>query len=161
MKRPPYMKEILAWAYDRNLIKGATAKSQFVKLVEELGELELDAKDAIGDATVVAYIMAEQLGLTIQELLEMERTYAIRPEDAIKLLGALAGRLARDKDASIQLADVFALIREISDKEASIRGLPVEEYTAFYESCIKIAYNEIKDRKGAMVDGVFVKEEDL
>lgn len=27
--------------------------------------------------------------------------------------------------------------------------------------CIDIAYNEIKDRKGKMIDGVFVKESDL
>lgn len=29
------------------------------------------------------------------------------------------------------------------------------------EECVEIAYNEIKDRQGAMVDGVFVKEDDL
>lgn len=29
------------------------------------------------------------------------------------------------------------------------------------EYCIKQAYDEIKDRKGKMVNGVFVKEEDL
>ena len=28
-------------------------------------------------------------------------------------------------------------------------------------SCIQMAYDEIKDRKGKMVDGVFVKESDL
>ena len=29
------------------------------------------------------------------------------------------------------------------------------------EECIEIAYDEIKDRRGKMVDGVFIKEEDL
>ena len=29
------------------------------------------------------------------------------------------------------------------------------------EDCINDAYNEIKDRKGKMIDGVFVKESDL
>lgn len=29
------------------------------------------------------------------------------------------------------------------------------------EECIDLAYNEIKDRKGKLIDGVFVKEEDL
>lgn len=29
-----------------------------------------------------------------------------------------------------------------------------------YASCIQIAYNQIKNRKGTMVDGVFVKEEE-
>lgn len=30
----------------------------------------------------------------------------------------------------------------------------------FYE-CLEFAYNEIKDRKGRMINGVFVKEQDL
>lgn len=30
-----------------------------------------------------------------------------------------------------------------------------------FEDCIAMAYEEIKDRKGKLVDGVFVKEEDL
>lgn len=29
------------------------------------------------------------------------------------------------------------------------------------EECLEIAYNEIKDRKGKLINGVFVKEEDL
>jgi len=29
------------------------------------------------------------------------------------------------------------------------------------QDCIKLAYEEIKDRKGNMVNGVFVKENDL
>ena len=29
------------------------------------------------------------------------------------------------------------------------------------EACIAMAYDEIKDRKGKMIDGVFVKEADL
>jgi NTP pyrophosphatase (non-canonical NTP hydrolase) len=29
------------------------------------------------------------------------------------------------------------------------------------EDCIDLAWNEIKDRKGRMVDGIFIKEEDL
>lgn len=29
------------------------------------------------------------------------------------------------------------------------------------EDCIKDAYNEIKDRKGKMINGVFIKQEDM
>jgi hypothetical protein len=29
------------------------------------------------------------------------------------------------------------------------------------EECLSVAYNDIKDRKGMMVDGVFIKESDL
>lgn len=34
-------------------------------------------------------------------------------------------------------------------------------YSTTLEACLELAWNEIKDRKGKMVDGVFVKEEDL
>ena len=30
-----------------------------------------------------------------------------------------------------------------------------------FNSCVEIAYNEIKDRKGKLIDGTFVKESDL
>ena len=30
-----------------------------------------------------------------------------------------------------------------------------------FETCVEIAYDEIKDRKGIMKNGVFVKEKDL
>lgn len=30
-----------------------------------------------------------------------------------------------------------------------------------YDECVRMAYNEIKDRKGKMIDGVYVKESDL
>lgn len=36
-----------------------------------------------------------------------------------------------------------------------------EQYGLTIEGCIDNAYNEIKDRKGRMIDGVFVKQEDL
>ena len=34
-------------------------------------------------------------------------------------------------------------------------------YQLNFEDCIRQAYNEIKDRKGKMINGVFVKEADL
>lgn len=36
-----------------------------------------------------------------------------------------------------------------------------EQHGLTIENCIEAAYKEIRDRKGRMVDGVFVKEEDL
>ena len=36
-----------------------------------------------------------------------------------------------------------------------------EQSGLLIENCIKLAYLEIKDRKGRMIDGVFVKESDI
>lgn len=97
-----YADRIRLWAMDRNLIEGSTVQAQFVKLIEEIGELaEAIAKgkdeqflDSIGDAFVVLTILAAQKDLEIEE-------------------------------------------------------------------CIAHAWDQIKDRRGRMVDGVFVKEEDI
>lgn len=90
---------IRQWAADRNLIAGSDLKSQFVKLIEEAGELansiakqdDCEFADAIGDMFVVLTIMAAQNGMQI-------------------------------------------------------------------EDCIDGAWQEIKDRKGKMVDGIFLKD---
>lgn len=95
-----YAERIRNWAADRNLIEGSDAKSQFVKLMEEAGELasaiakqnDAEFSDALGDMFVVMTILAAQKNMDIEE-------------------------------------------------------------------CISGAWNEIKDRKGRMVDGVFVKNE--
>lgn len=91
-------KSIVQWHHDRNLIDGATDKDQFMKLIQECGELsdnickQRDIRDDIGDIIVVLINITERNGLTLQE-------------------------------------------------------------------CMQVAYDDIKDRKGRMVDGVFLKEE--
>lgn len=97
-----YAERIRQWAHDRNLLTGSDPKSQFVKLMEEAGELaaaiargdQNEFEDALGDMFVVMTILAAQTGADIEE-------------------------------------------------------------------CIAAAWNEIKDRKGRMIEGVFVKEVDL
>lgn len=91
---------IKTWHHDRNLIAGSTDKDQFLKLVQEMGELSdnickgRDIRDDIGDCLMVLINIAERNNLSITE-------------------------------------------------------------------CLETAYNDIKDRRGKMVDGVFVKEADL
>ncbi|MCA1776092.1 MAG: MazG-like family protein [Loktanella sp.] len=67
-------------------------------------------------------------------------------------IGELAGGIAKDRQADIEdaIGDCFVLLTII----AAHRGVDIE-------TCIGRAYNEIKDRRGRMIDGVFVKEEDL
>jgi NTP pyrophosphatase (non-canonical NTP hydrolase) len=94
------VEKIAQWHRDRNLIDGSTDKDQYMKLIQEAGELSdhicrgLDIKDDIGDMMVVLINIATRNNLTVTE-------------------------------------------------------------------CLNAAYNDIKDRKGRMIDGVFVKEADL
>jgi len=93
-------KLVIKWAEDRNLIKGSDSKNQFLKLIQEAGELSdnlckgKDIRDDIGDIMVVLTIIARQQGTSLDE-------------------------------------------------------------------CYGIAYNDIKDRTGKMINGIFVKKLDL
>ena len=92
--------KVKQWHYNRNLIAGSTDKDQYLKLIQEAGELSdnickgNDIADDIGDMLVVLINIAERNGLTLAQ-------------------------------------------------------------------CLEVAWDDIKDRKGRMVDGVFVKEDDL
>jgi len=89
--------KIAEWHHQRNLIDGSTDQAQFLKLIEEVGEL--------------------------------------------------AGNLARGKDISDDIGDIIVVLINIAERN----HLTIEE-------CMFVAYNDIKDRKGTMIDGVFVKE---
>ena len=88
------------WHHDSNLIEGSTDKDQYLKLIQEAGELSdsickgKDIRDDIGDMMVVLINIMARNNLSMQE-------------------------------------------------------------------CLQVAYDDIKDRKGRMIDGVFVKESDL
>ena len=88
------------WHHDRKLIEGSTDKDQYLKLIQEAGELSdsickgKDIRDDIGDMMVVLINIMSRNDLSMQE-------------------------------------------------------------------CLQVAYDDIKDRKGKMIDGVFVKESDL
>ena len=73
------MKElILNWARERNLLKHTNSNKQFIKLVEEVGELAsgiatndlIGIIDSIGDIQVVLIILAKQYDLDIDVCLE-------------------------------------------------------------------------------------------
>ena len=70
----------------------------------------------------------------------------------IEEVGELAGGIAKDKPNVVadSVGDVVVVLT-ILCAQLGI-SLP---------ACVELAYNEIKDRKGEMRNGVFVKEEDL
>ena len=99
MAEQNYEELIGQWHKDRNLIDGSTDKDQYMKLVQEAGELSdslcknKDIRDDIGDMMVVLINIMVRNKLTMKD-------------------------------------------------------------------CLEVAYNDIKDRKGKMIDGIFVKEGD-
>lgn len=153
------IKKVEAWSIDRGL-NVANSREQKLKLWEEFGELNAaivrdnyeDAIDAIGDMLVVMIIYKQQLGYGSNELFYPKN-------DNIDFLFRLD---------STALIDYIG--RGISDSRSYIEGLRmvVENLTMLayrlgtnLEECLAAAYDEIKDRKGKMINGVFVKESDL
>jgi NTP pyrophosphatase (non-canonical NTP hydrolase) len=67
-------------------------------------------------------------------------------------MGELASGICRNDEELIKdsIGDVFVVLTII----AAQCGVDVE-------GCALLSYNEIKDRKGEMRDGIFVKEQDL
>lgn len=159
---PSYITLIEEWAHARNLINGSDAKAQFFKLVSELGEWagaviigdRDEVIDGIGDAFVVSTIMARQLGTTVMEILEIGGVSGFKPFSDLAILvvlGNLGDALAKGQTEKSQMylgALVFSLL-----KASSRHGLDIN-------NCLSRAYNDIKDRKGVMYNGVFIKSTD-
>ena len=153
------IEKVEQWSKDRNL-HTADPNKQRLKLWEEFGELNASivrddregAIDAIGDMLVVMIIYKQQLGYGSNELFYPRR-------DNIDFLGRL------DDTALIDYVGYG-----ISDSRSYIESLGrvVENLTVLayrlgtnLEECLAAAYDVIKDRKGKMINGVFVKESDL
>ena len=79
-------------------------------------------------------------------------TQAAQAEKFLEECGELVRAMIEDDDAKFQdaVGDCIVVLTNLAHQ----RGMLVED-------CISSAYNEIKDRKGRMIDGIFIKEEDL
>lgn len=64
--------------------------------------------------------------------------------------GELSDSICKGKDVSDDIGDMMVVLINIAERN----GLTIS-------SCLERAWGDIKDRKGKMVDGVFVKEADL
>lgn len=169
-----YRDLILGWAAERNLIEGSTPTKQLDKLFEELGEFAGSSarssvpekreemlekmKDGLGDTFVVICIMAAQMGVEL-DFDQMEE-YDEEPRNSVLYLamGCLAGLVEAELQGIVEpymgQDEHFYFATSIVKAVAEANGFD-------FLDCIAMAWNEIKDRKGRMVDGVFVKEADL
>ena len=87
---------------------------------------------------------------------------AIPQEMELLLLVSSLGELAQKLHKHIFHSETqLPFIRpELLSLHSSIHAVAIHNLTTA-DSCLQLAYNEIKDRKGKMIDGVFVKEADL
>lgn len=152
--------KIQQWAIDRGL-GGGDGERQLYKLVEEMGELasgiakgSRDAIiDAIGDMAVVLTVYCTQ------------RTLPIWYGSSWTRKDKLPIGVSRDKlfpRLTLQVGDFMMehTLHEAKQVNDLFGGLKLiaNSYGCTLIDCIDSAYNEIKDRKGKTVNGVFIKE---
>ena len=68
----------------------------------------------------------------------------------IQEAGELSDNICKGNDVADDIGDMIVVLINIAERN----GLTLTE-------CLRQAWDDIKDRKGKMVDGVFVKESDL
>lgn len=66
----------------------------------------------------------------------------------IQEVGELSDNVCKGRDIRDDIGDIIVVLVNIAERH----GVSIEE-------CLLFAYNDIKDRTGKMVDGVFVKDE--
>jgi NTP pyrophosphatase (non-canonical NTP hydrolase) len=68
----------------------------------------------------------------------------------IQEVGELSDNVCKGNDVRDDIGDILVILLNIIERQ----GLTLGE-------CLEVAYNDIKDRKGKMINGIFVKEADL
>ena len=157
-----YQQLVLQWANDRNIVDGSDNIKQLLKTLTEAGEF-IDAimsedvnefVDAIGDQWVTLVIGMEQSGVTYQKALDSAMCFDTS-DDSLKddtvilyAISCIADGILKDDKAL--LAQGYGIYLHV------LRNLKTS-----FTFGVAAAWNTIKDRKGKMVNGVFVKESDL
>lgn len=65
-------------------------------------------------------------------------------------LGELSDSVCKGRDIKDDIGDMLVVMLNITERN----GVSISE-------CLERAWEDIKDRKGKMIDGIFVKEQDL
>ncbi|MEX2805025.1 MazG-like family protein [Streptococcus sp. H31] len=151
-----YIGLVKQWAVDKGLDDRTIRRKQYLKIMEEFGELcsGLNKKqpevieDSIGDLFVTLIVFAMQNGSS----LPLKVDY--RPIDDTAAMMGLAEELGR---LGGMFKDFDRRIQKILDRLYIV----ATNNRLNLNSCLGAAYSVIVARTGEMVDGVFIKTEDL
>lgn len=154
------IKNIEKWAEDRNIINGCMPIDQAMKLFSEAGELSdnigkgKDIKDDVGDVFVVLTIISKQMNKSLT-FLNFESIKWAEGENK-NLVSLLFTSLSEFVSHASQNYWSHGLAR----RSINILSAIAANHGTTLEECVNVAYNDIKDRKGIMHNGVFVKSDD-
>ena len=164
------------WGKERNFYSenGTTPEHQFVKLMEEFGESAAsisrgkNPKDDIGDQIVVLIHIARLCGTSLKKerfenaLIKDIFYKEVSLQENILYLSINYGDLSRsilerNAKGNVGLYNFEFALENVIVRLAAIAS----SYSFGLTECLEHSYNEIKDRKGKMVNSTFVKESDL
>lgn len=156
-------KVVEEWAKERDLHNNDYKKQAFY-LLSEYGELvdgvlkndREKIMDSIGDILVVEIIYAMQRGMNIDW--DISKNVG-KEENVFRLLNVLVSDIKRITDIVTYADWTYEAIKQTLDYIPLDLQYIAKLYDTTIEECLQYAYEEIKDRKGKTVDGVFVKEE--
>nr|DAH03935.1 MAG TPA: hypothetical protein [Caudoviricetes sp.] len=160
---------IIEWAKERELDTKGTVEAQAIKTVEELSELikaickdkKEDIIDSIGDVyvtLVIGNMLDKKTDLsaiyevikTLEDDLNIKKPYAFSKK-------LLLQDMSNDIFNVLELKYDPWIIEHVTARIISITHM----YDLDFVDCVETAYNTIKDRKGKIVNGTYVKSEDL
>lgn len=160
---------IIEWAKERELDTRGTVEAQAIKTVEELSELikaickdkKEDIIDSIGDVyvtLVIGNMLDENYDLReIQEYIDV-----LFDDKAIKKCKNINKNYKLSKSAVfIQVILDYNYTYMTMQEIICLLTKIAYSYDLDFVECVESAYNTIKNRHGVMIDGVYVKDEDL
>jgi NifU-like protein involved in Fe-S cluster formation len=165
---------VLPWAIERNIIEGSTVEKQMIKLKEEMNEyVEAkninETKDAIGDALVVIInalcIHNKSRLLNTEATTEIIYQYLF-DDKLVKNIKKIGNEIDIPDEYTLTKADIDGAIEAVTNNDvARIQSVVSLLYLLAIKNnsnlmvCCTLAWDAIKDRKGKMINGIYVKEE--
>ena len=160
------------WAKERGIFEQSNPFNQLLKTNEEVGELikacydndKPAIQDAIGDVMVTlinyCYFIDEDFIFAVklsesrycQTLLSTNLQHAIKTNEALTII-----LIEEDYQREVPILKK-QIIHHVAMLIANLYCIALSENTTL-EECLNLAYNEIKDRKGRIINGKFIKDE--
>ena len=138
--------KVEAWAEERNLLKFENAPKQYLKFLEETGELARallkndvpEIIDSNGDVLVTIIILAKQLGIDLDTTL-----------------------YEQEVDGVVDLYDFVNLVSPnyVAVEFIEVADIVVKSHGYDLVECLEVAYNVISSRNGVTKNGIYIKEQ--
>lgn len=159
---------IIEWAKERELDTKGTVEAQAIKTVEELSELIKaickDNKDEIIDSIGDVYVTLVIGSMLVKHNMNpLERLLKLAFDEE----GIEECKKLDKKYKLMRLVKHMEMVLAYKYSPAVVRELTYQlmktaySYDLDFVECVESAYNTIKDRHGKLIDGMYVKDEDL